>query len=394
MRGRETVAAGVWITRGAAYDPQPIAGATHLVEHLTLRACGPHDRRSLAMAIDRLGGEVDAWTSAELMGVSVNTTVDAVGEALELLIDAVLSPTFNAEDVELERRVTRAELELVADDPAERVGEALLRAAWGDHPLARPVIGTAETLDAITPEILERHHATLVQPGGMLAAVVGDVEPEEVERRLARLPLGLAPIVPTLPPLEWHGGHLDFSRSGTDQVHARLAFEAMAVSDARIPALAVLNRTLGDGAASRLFQRLREDEGLTYDIWSGPVLWRLGGFLEIGWACAPQAFGDSWTLVLEELVRISRDLVADEVEVAKEGILRGLRLDMESPAARCALDVGEVLERRRRFDPEVACRELQAVTLDDVRRLASEILRPDRRASAICGPEGAATRVA
>jgi predicted Zn-dependent peptidase len=86
--------------------------------------------------------------------------------------------------------------------------------------------------------------------------------------------------------------------------------------------------------------------------------------------------------------------VADEVEVAKEGILRGLRLDMESPAARCALDVGEVLERRRRFDPEVACRELQAVTLDDVRRLASEILRPDRRASAICGPEGAATRVA
>jgi predicted Zn-dependent peptidase len=394
MRGRETVAAGVWITRGAAYDPQIIAGATHLVEHLTLRACGPHDRRSLAMAIDRLGGEVDAWTSSELMGVSVNTTVDAVGEALELLVDAVLSPTFKPEDVELERRVTRAELELVADDPAERVSEALLKAAWGDHPLARPVIGTTKSLDAITPEVLERHHAALVQPGGMLAAVVGDVAPEEVERRLARLPLDREPAVPELPPLEWQGGRLDFSRAGTDQVHARIAFESMAASDARVPALAVLNRTLGDGAASRLFQRLREEEGLTYDIWSGPVLWRLGGFLEIGWACAPQAFADSWTLVLEELARISGDLAEDEVEVAKEGILRGLRLDLEAPAARCALDVGEVLERRRRFDPEVACRELQTVTPDDVRRLAAEILRTDRRASAVCGPEGAATRVA
>ena len=103
--GRETVAAGVWITRGAAHDPQTIAGATHLVEHLTLRACGSHDRWALARLVDRLGGEVDAWTSTELMGVSVNTTADATGDALDLLGDAVLSPTFEPDDVELERRV-------------------------------------------------------------------------------------------------------------------------------------------------------------------------------------------------------------------------------------------------------------------------------------------------
>ena len=193
MPGRETVAAGVWITRGAAYDPASITGATHLVEHLTLRACGVHDRRTLARAIDRLGGEVDAWTSSELMGISVNTTVDAIGDALDLLVDAVLSPTFEPDDVELERRVTRAELELVADDPAERVGEALLKAAWGEHPLARPVIGTLETLEALTSEALKDHHAALVQPGGMVAAVVGDVSPDEVVSRLSRLPLEPGP---------------------------------------------------------------------------------------------------------------------------------------------------------------------------------------------------------
>ena len=156
----------------------------------------------------------------------------------------------------------------------------------------------------------------------------------------------------------------------------------------------VLNRTLGDGAASRLFQRLREEEGLTYDIWSGPVMWRLGGFLEVGWACAPQAFADSWRLVLEELDRICRDLGQTEVDVAKEGILRGLRMDIESPSAWCSLDVGELLVHGRRFDPDVAFRELEAVTREDVVSLAEEILRPERRASAVCGPEGAATRVA
>jgi predicted Zn-dependent peptidase len=370
--GRETVAAGVWITRGAAHDPQTIAGATHLVEHLTLRACGAHDRRALARLVDRLGGEVDAWTSSELMGVSINTTADAMGDALDLLVDAVLSPTFEPDDVELEQRVTRAELELVADNPAERVGEALLKAAWGKHPL----------------------DAGLLQPGGMVAAVVGDVAPDEVASGLSRLPLHQIPTIPELPPLSWHGNHLDLSREGTDQVHARLAFEALSVSDPRIPALVILNRTLGDGASSRLFQRLREEEGLTYDIWSGPVMWRLGGFLEVGWACAPQAFADSWRLALDELVRISHDLADEEVEVAKEGILRGLRMDMESPAARCSLDVGEMLERNRRFDPEVVCQELKAVTRDDVLRLAAEILQPDSCASAVCGPEGAATRVA
>ena len=306
----------------------------------------------------------------------------------------MLAPTFEPEDVDLERRVTLAELDLVADDPAERVEEALLRAAWGDHPLARPVIGTKETLEALTPAILERHHASLVAPGGMLAAVVGDAAPDEIAARLAHLPLEHLPTMPNLPNLRWRGEHLDLNREGTDQVHARLAFEALAVGDPRLPALVILNKTLGDGAASRLFQRLREDEGLTYDIWSGPVLRHLGGLLEVGWACAPQAFPDARRLVLEELGRIARDLDEEEVAAAKEGLLRGLQMDVESPGGLCALDVGEMLDHGRRFDPAASRREYEAVSVEAVRALAAEILRPDHMASAVCGPEGIATRVA
>jgi predicted Zn-dependent peptidase len=365
-----------------------------MVEHLTLRACGGHDRRSLALTVDRLGGEVDAWTSSEMMGITLNTTVDALGDALDLLVDALLTPTFNPEDVELERRVTQAELDLLADDPAARVEEALLQAAWGKHPLARPVIGSHETLAGLTSAVLEDHHASLIRPGGLLAAVVGDVTRERVVERLARLPLANKPLVASLPALRWRGERLDISREGTDQVHVRLGFEAPAAGNPRVPALVILNRILGDGASSRLFQRLREDEGLTYDVWTAPVLRRLGGILEVGWACAPRAFPDAWKLVVEELGSMTRNLDSEEVEVAKEGLLRGLQMDVESPGVLCSLDVGEMLDHGRRFDPADARREFEKVSVEDVRQMAAEVLRHDSMASAVCGPKGVAVRVA
>jgi len=379
---------GVWVTYGSAHEPPAIAGATHLVEHLTLRRCGNHDRKSLARLVDRLGGDVDAWTSYELMGVTVQTTVDAIDEAIDLLVDAVRAPTFDLDDVELERRVSLAELELLQDDPVERVEEALLRSAWGDHPLARPVIGSAATLESLTPEILSRHHQDLIQPGRILAVVMGDVEPGSVADKLHRLRLTHLPAPPPLPALPWLGRRQTLNRNGIDQAHARIAFPAMPAGDPTVVTLTVLNRILGVGASSRLFQRLREEEGLTYDIWSAPVLRRLGGMLEVGWACAPDVFDVVWQLVNEELDRIANDVEIDEVEVAKEGLLRGFTADSELPAARCAMDVVEVLEKGRRFDFETIAGELAAVSLNEVRQLATVVLRPERMAVAVCGPEG------
>jgi predicted Zn-dependent peptidase len=392
--GRKAILCGVWVLHGSAHERPESAGATHLVEHLTLRRCGTHDRRSLARLVDRLGGEVDAWTGFEMMGVTVQTTVDAFDEGVGLLVDAVLTPTFDPVDVELERRVSLAELELIRDDPVEQVEEAIAHAAWGNHPLARPVIGSSKSLGALTPEALREHHRTMMASGRVLAAVVGDVEPAEVAQRLRRLPLDQIPTPPQLPPLQWRGRHRVLGRAGIDQAHARIAFPTMASGDPEVVVLTVLNRILGVGASSRLFQRLREDEGLTYDIWSAPTLRRLGGMLEVGWACTPEVFSEVRRLVAEELGRCRADIEADEVEVAKEGMMRGLVADAEVPAARCAMDVAELLERGRRFDPEVAADEISAVTVSQVRALADQLLQPERMAAAVCGPEGLEIRVA
>jgi len=389
LPGRETVAGGIWVTRGSADETDDLAGATHLVEHLTLRRCGGRDRRVLAALIDRLGGDVDAWTGAEMMGLSLTTTADSLGEGLELLVDAITEPSFDSEDVELERRVILAELELLHDDPAELVEEALLRAAWGEHPLARPVIGSAESVAAMDIETLRRHHAELIQSGRLVVALAGDIDGNGSLSCLERLDLNSVPTRPHLTALEWSTGRETVNRTWADQVHTRLAFEAIPSGDSRLATLTVLNRVLGNGSSSRLFQRLREGEGLTYDIWSGLALRRPGGLLEIGWACAPEVNHRVWNHVLAEVERLPRDLGADEVEVALEGILRGLLMDSDLPMARCAMDVTEVLDRGRRFDLATLRAEIETVTIDDVRELAESILRPDHMAAALCGPEGA-----
>jgi predicted Zn-dependent peptidase len=388
LPGRETVAAGVWVVRGSAHDPEEIAGATHLVEHLTLRRCGGRDRRSMAALVDRIGGDVDAWTSVEMMGVSLTTTVEALGEGLELLVDAISKPSFADEDVELERRVILAELELIHDDPAELVEEALLRTAWGGHPLARPVIGSAVGVKAMGVNDLEDHHREMIRRGRLLVAVAGEVNGVADLPCLERLDLDVLPSRLELPELEWRAGREAVTRSWADQVHTRMAFEAISAGDERLPALTVLNRVLGNGASSRLFQRLREDRGLTYDIWSGLVLRRPGGLLEIGWACAPGLNDEVWRLVVAEVERLPRDLSVDEVEVAREGLLRGLRMDSDLPAARCAMDIAEVLDRGRRFDLAAVRAELESISIDEVRDLAGSILRTDRMAAALCGPKG------
>jgi len=388
LPGRETVAAGIWVTRGSAHESDALAGATHLVEHLTLRRCGGRDRHELAALVDRLGGDVDAWTGSEMMGVSLATTTDSLGEGLDLLVDAVTAPSFDAEDLELERKVILAELDLIHDDPSELVEEALLRAAWDGHSLARPVIGSSSSVQALEADTLRSFHRELISTGRLVVAVAGDLNGSNAHRHLERLDLNAVPERPVLPPVIWQGRREAVARSWADQVHTRMAFEAIPAGDSRLAALSVFNRLFGVGAASRLFQKLRESEGLTYDIWSALVIRGSGGLLEVGWACAPEVNDRVWDLVLAEIERLPNDLDPAEVKVAQEGLLRGLLMDSDLPAARCAMDVAEVLDRGRRFDAATVRTELENVTVDEVRALAAEILRPDRMAAALCGPEG------
>lgn len=383
--GRQTISVGIWIAHGSANDPEHLAGATHLVEHLTLRRCGGRDRLKLAQLLDRLGGEVDAWTATESMGLSVQTTLDALPEALGILRDAILYPSFSPEDVSLEAQVALAEYQLAQDDPADRVGEAILHAAWGDHPLARPIIGSPSSISALNPETLEEHHQKrLLRPDGLIIGVVGDLDISVIENGLKDLPPAKTLKRQVLAPPVWKGRSTSFSRSSVEQTHARLAFPAVPVDHPDALVFTVLSRILGGGNSSRLFQKLREESGLCYDIWSAPVFRSAAGLLEVGWACSAKNVERVQSLVLEEIEGLSTKLREEEVEIAQQGLQRSLQMEAETAQGRASLDIGEILDHGRRFDLQTRLRELREVDLDLLRKTAHEYLRVEIMASARC----------
>ncbi len=382
---KKTLSVGIWIAHGAAHDPEKIAGATHLVEHLTLRRCGGRDRLELARLLDRLGGEIDAWTAAESMGLSVQTTLDALPDAMAILRDALITPSFAPEDVDLEKQIALAEQRLAQDDPSDRVGEAILQAAWGKHPLARPIVGTPESISALSPEILEEHHRLrLLRPERIVIGVVGDLDAGTIEEGLDGIPLGNKLEGSTIQAPEWLAGSITIDGSSVDQSHVRLAFPAVELKHPDAILFAVLSRILGGGNSSRLFQKLREDEGLCYDIWTSPVLRSSAGLLEIGWAASPAMAERCRELVLAEVEALASSITQLEVETAVQGLRRSLLMDAETPQGRASLDIGEFMDRGRRFDLKRNLAEINAITREDLSRIASEYLRPELMASAIC----------
>lgn len=383
--GRQSVSVGIWIAHGAAHDPENFAGATHLVEHLTLRRCGGRERLDLARQLDRLGGDIDAWTSAESMGLSVQTTLDALPEALEILQDAILRPSFAPEDVSMEKQIVLAEQSLAEDDPSDRVGEAILKAAWGAHPLARPIVGSRKSISSLHPELLENHHRTqLLQPDKIVIGVVGDPRPGLVEEGLREIPLGKELKRSCLSTPSWMADSITINGSSVDQTHTRLAFPAVELQHPDALNFAVLSRILGGGNSSRLFQKLREDQGLCYDIWTASVLRSSAGLLEIGWASSSKHADRCWELVLAEVENLGESLSHIEVETAVQGMKRSLLMDAETPQGRAALDIGEILDRGRRFSLKRVLEELDAITREDLSRVAAQYLRPELMASAVC----------
>ncbi len=328
------------------------------------------------------------------MGIEITTTSDGVREAAALLADAVLEPTFREADIDLERRIALAEIALTRDDPQDIADESSLRAAWGSHPLARPVIGTEETLAALTPEVLVRRHRSLVRSGGVLAVAVGDLEMEDLRPLLDRLPLD-RPLVRRLPgPPSWQGGRVVRARPAAEQAYVRMAFPAPGSDAPERAVLAVLNRILGGGQSSRLFQRVREEEGLAYDIASGIVAYPGSGLLEIGWGCDPARLNAVREVVAEEIERFAGTVGSDDVDVAVEGMLRGLAIDADDVAGRAALEAGWLFEHGEVFSVERAEGEIRAVTVEAVQALARRVLDTARMAMAIVGPEETVERVA
>jgi predicted Zn-dependent peptidase len=375
MQDVRSLALGVFVGAGSGAERPSKQGISHFLEHVLFKRTKRRSTVQIARAIDRLGGDVDAFTTKEYTGFYAHTLDTRFEEALDLLADIVLAPAFEGVDIEVERGVILEEIGEANDNPDDLVHEIFVRSFWRSHPLGAPILGTADTVRSIGLEDLYRYYWSKYSPANMIVSVAGHVRAdrcaEAVERIFRRRRTASARTTrrrPSSGSRPRGHQHLQLkSRRGLEQAHVCLGVEGPGQASERRFAANLLDIVLGGGMSSRLFQEVREKRGLAYSVASSLNSYRLGGYETIYSACAPKNLGRVIEVTLRELKKLKRDGVRPgELAWAKQNLKGNLVLALESTVTRMSSNARQQFYLDRLVATEELVERVDAVTADEV----------------------------
>ncbi|WP_433683793.1 M16 family metallopeptidase [Nocardia sp. CA-119907] len=391
--GVRSASIGVWVGVGSRDEGPSVAGAAHFLEHLLFKATPTRSALDIAQAMDAVGGELNAFTAKEQTCYYAHVLDEDLPLAVDMVSDVVLNGLCRAEDVDVERQVVLEEIAMRDDDPEDLVGDAFLSALFGDHPIGRPVIGSIETIEAMNAAQLRGFHLRRYRPDRMVVAVAGNVEHDHTVELVHR---AFGPrLDPSAEPARRREGRfrphsapqLHWSHRDSEQAH--LAFGVRAFGrhegERRWP-LSVLNTVVGGGLSSRLFQRIREERGLAYSVYSSVDTFADTGAFSVYIGCQPENLGKVASLARGVLEEIAANGITDAECARAKGSLRGgLVLGLEDSASRMnRIGRSELSYGNHRSVSETLAR-IDAVTTEEVSAIARTLLaRPF--AASVAGP--------
>jgi predicted Zn-dependent peptidase len=389
-----SAAFGIWVGIGSRDEDHAHAGATHYLEHLLFKGTPARTALDISAAMDEVGGELNAFTGKEYTCYYARVLDADLPLAIDVLSDMVTSSLIEPKDVDAERGVILEEIAMNDDDPSDSVHEAFVAKLFGDTPLGRPILGTVDSINAITREQIVEHYHARYTPQNLVVAAAGNLQHEQVTEAVRRsfshvLSGGVAPAGPRL------GGRSEVTQGGTgvqlvsrgiEQANLVFGCEGLSRTDERRFALGVLNAALGGGMSSRLFQEVREKRGLAYSVYSFSSQHADTGIWGVYVGCLPSKADEVLAICRDEVAKvISGGLTDAELERGK-GQLRGsIVLGLEDPSSRMSR-LGKAELSYPRLEPvDEILASIEAVTHDDVRRIASEILSQPK-VLAVVGP--------
>jgi len=377
-----SVALGVWSRAGSRDERAGTEGTAHFLEHMFFKGTPDRSAFDIAYELERLGGYMNAFTSKDHTCFYTRILDTHLDVAMDVLGDMVQHPRLDPEEVEREKSVIQEEIKTAVDTPDDWITELFYRDLYGEHPLAHPVLGSAETVGSLSQEDLEAFIQRRYRLDNLLVAAAGSLEHRRlvglVEETFTDLPPG--PVVPReLTAPHRQAGSRNLHPRDISQVHLLVGAQGLRYVDEERFGLAVLLNILSGGMSSRLFQSLREERGLVYTISGQSELYEETGAIGFYLACAPQNASEALDLIRRELEAVAAgdSMTAEELESAKEQLKGHLMLALESTFNRMSrLAKGLLFEGQVRTLEEVL-RNIEAVTAEDLTRLAGEILDPE-----------------
>ncbi len=379
MPGVRSASVGVWVRQGVAHEAPGIMGASHLLEHMVFKGTRRRTAREIALALESLGGSLDAYTSKEHTSFQARVLDEHFPIALEVLADLVLDPLLREEDLALEREVVLEEIATVEDTPDDLVFDLHSAALWGDHPYGHTILGTRDTVAAMPADALRELHALRYVGQNLLVAAAGHVEHAEVVERAESLfggvPRGEA--FPALPPPASLSGDSLVDRPSA-QAHLVFGGAIPGHSDPSRYPLVLLSSALGGGMSSRLFQRVREELALAYAVFTFQSFYSLAGISGVYLGTRPASAEQAVDAVRQELARVaSEGLGATELEQTKQQVKGQIMLSLESTGSRLYRLAGFALHDEPFLTLDEVLKRLDAVTEAEVMEVAARYFSPE-----------------
>lgn len=389
--GVRSAALGAWVRASSLHEAAGRMGVSHLLEHMVFKGTAHRSAHDIARSLESLGGSLDAFTAREHTSFQARVLDEHLAQAADVVGDLLFSPALRDGDLQLERRVVLEEIGMVEDTPDDLVFELHNAAMWGAHPYGYSILGTRQTVSAMPIDVLRQVHEQGYQPQHIVVSCAGHVEHEELLDVLQRTgwtdrPRGTSvmtvPVAPVAePPVISH-----VEREGA-QTHLVLGSATIRYGDPRRYAVSLMNMLLGGGMSSRLFQRIREELGLAYSVYTFQSFHADAGVAGTYVGTSPETAATALSAVQHELETLSREgFSVAEVDAGRQQLRGQMMLSLEGASSRMYRLAAEELygEAHRTLDDALA--EIDRITHDDVVALCRTFLEPGRQTILSLGP--------
>jgi predicted Zn-dependent peptidase len=375
IRSTHTYSLGVFASVGSRHETARLHGASHFLEHLLFKGTSTRSAERISAMIESVGGELNAYTAKEHTCFYARVLHSDAELALDVLTDMITNSLITPEDVDAERAVILDEISMHADDPTELAAEAAATAILGKSGLGRPVIGSRESVAALSRPQIVQHWRRHYGPSSLVIAAAGKVDHDLLVQRLGALegqPDAAPPSRPSPTVISGRGG-LIMQRMPLEQCSAILAFPSPGIFDPRRYPLGLLSLIVGGGMASRLFVEVRERRGLTYSIDAGETAYSDAGLWSVEWQCAPGKLASILKLVRTTLAELTEHGITEEELARAKGQMRGqTALSYDSAGSRMGrLGVNTVLGDERTLAELLRC--FDQVRADQIRAEAEAL---------------------
>jgi predicted Zn-dependent peptidase len=385
-----SVTLGFFFRKGSRDEPNELNGISHFIEHTVFKGSNKRSALEIAIETDRLGGNLDAFTTHEETGFAIKVIDDQIAPAFDLLADLLANPRFDARELKREQRVIVEEMKMVEDSPEDYLGEIFSLELFPGHPLGLSIAGTPKTVRTFSRAVTEDYHRSVFSPANLVIAAAGNLEHAQITDLAAKFfdtpasrikdqrskiedPVIASPI-------------LIKKNRNLEQAHTLIATPFVSAVDERRYEADLLASILGGGTSSRLWQKVREQRGLAYSVGASAVMFQDCGFFSIYAATSPNQAGEVLDIAIDEMRQVVKNGVEEqELRIAKDQAVASILLGLEDSSVRAGTLGRLEMVYGRQIPLEETLEKLEAVTAGDVQALAREFFRTEKVAFGALG---------